>query len=77
MEGEVIPGPHGNFLVPDDLEILRADGFMLRRAGGDDVVLDILGSSEDASGRVIARLAFDPEGFGRFVRGLVAVRRLL
>jgi hypothetical protein len=74
MAHEVIHGPEGDVFVPAELELLDADGFMLRRQEGGPILLEILGPSDD-SGRclVIARLAFAGNDFERFVSGLATV----
>jgi hypothetical protein len=72
---EIIHGPDGDVLVPADLERLHADGFIFRRQANDQVLVEILGPKDVQSRcRVIARLAFSSETFGRFVNGLIAVR---
>jgi hypothetical protein len=73
VTGEIIKGPDGDVLVPDCLELLRPDGFMLRWHQDNQVLVDILGP---AFGRprsqVIGRLAFSCDSFEQFVNGLVA-----
>ena len=71
---EIIHGPDGDVLVPAEVELLRADGFLLRRRDSGQVLIEILGPEDDQSRcRVIARLAFTNEAYQRFVAGLVTV----
>jgi hypothetical protein len=71
---EVIRGPQGDVLVPGEMKVLGADGFMLRRQDAHRVVVEILGPPDGQAGfRVVARLEFTNESFQRFVTGLVTV----
>jgi hypothetical protein len=74
MADELIHGPRGNILVPADVEVLAANGFLLRRHEDGRVLVEILGPTHDEPlGRVVARLAFCDKDFQAFVTGLVAI----
>lgn len=73
MDDEIIPTPTGDIRIPARLPLLDAHGFLLRTSGH-RLVLEILGTNDGSPNtHVIARLAFEPQSFTRFVRGLVTV----
>jgi hypothetical protein len=75
MNGEVVHGPDIDILVPAEIVELRPEGFMLRLGQLDEVVLDMLVSTDGSSEKsVLVRLLFTDQGFQRFVGGLGAVQ---
>lgn len=72
MDDEILPGPTGVVRIPADVPLVVAEGFLLRTVST-RVVVEILGPDDGTpDALVIARLAFEPQAFTQFVRGLLA-----
>jgi hypothetical protein len=76
LDHHVIRVPGTDIVAPDPVHELRPEGFMLHFGPSDEVLVDMLQSTDASSQhRVIARLAFTYEGFQQFVDGLRTVQK--